>query len=216
MGLQRLIVPSGSIVNKRKFPIILIIAACWTLADFLVFLVQMSAESFAFKYEEPQAGTFRAILLRELNVLVVSLLIGFLLVSVLRRFFRHTSTAVNLIVKTIILIVAGLVMSFLIYMTYEIIIGHRTFVDSIHRFLNNTFKASWIIPKMAEWTILYLLTQLALEVNEKYSPGVFFDIVIGKYLKPREEERIIVFIDLRNSTPIAEKIGTNYMLAMRS
>src|SRR6185436_15228810 len=133
-----------------------------------------------FKYEEPGSDTLKAILLRELNVLLVSLLIGFLLVSVLRRFFRHASTAVNLIAKTIILIAAGLVMSFLIYVTYELILGHRTFTDSINRFLENTFQAGWIIPKMAEWSILYILTQLALEVNEKYSPGVFFDIIIGK------------------------------------
>ena len=215
MGIQRLIVPSGSIVKKRKFPIILIIAACWTVADFIVFIVQISTNSFSFKYDERAANTFKAILLRELNVLVVSLLIGFLLVAVLPRFFRHASMVLNLLVKTLILIAAGLIMSFLIYMTYEMIIGHRTFIDSIHRFLNNTFKASWIIPKMAEWVILYILTQLALEVNEKYSPGAFLDIILGRYLKPREEERIIVFIDLRNSTPIAEKIGKDYFEFIR-
>lgn len=202
-------------MNKRKLPIILIIAVCWTIADFFVFLVQISTNSFTFKYEEPGANTFKAIILRELNVLLVSLLIGFLLVSVLKRFFRHATPVINLVLKTLILIVAGLVMSFLIYMTYELIIGHRTFNDSLHRFLNNTFKTGWIVPKMAEWGILYVLTQLAIEVNEKYSPGVFFDIIIGKYLKPREEERIIVFIDLRNSTPIAEKIGTNYFEFIR-
>ena len=213
--MQRLIVPGGSIVNKRKFPIILIIAACWTIADFFVFLVQMSSDSFAFKYEERQADTLSAILLRELNVLLVSLLIGFLLVSVLKRFFRHGTPAINVIVKTLILIIAGLAMSFLIYITYELIIGHRTFDESIHRFFANTFKAGWIIPKMTEWAVLYILTQLAIEVNEKYSPGVFFDIIMGKYLKPREEIRIIVFIDLRNSTPIAEKIGANYFEFIR-
>ena len=215
MALQRLILPSGSIVNKRKLPIIFTIAICWTVADFFVFLVQISSNSFAFKYEEPGANTVKAILLRELNVLLVSLLIGFLLVSVLRRFFRHASPALNLIAKTLILIVAGLIMSFLIYISYELIIGHRTFIESIKRFVHNTFEIGWIVPKMAEWTVLYLLTQLAIEVNEKYSPGVFFDIIIGKYLKPREEERIIVFIDLRNSTPIAEKIGTNYFEFIR-
>ena len=215
MGLQRLIVPSGSIVKKRKIPIILAIAAFWTVADFFVFLVQMSSNTFQFKYEDINADTYKAILLRELNVLIVSLLIGFLLVSVLPRFFRYASPAVNLIAKTLILIIAGLIMSFLIYMTYEMIIGHRTFIASIKRFYHNTFHAAWIIPKMVEWTILYILTQLAIEVNEKYSPGAFFDIIIGKYLKPREEERIIVFIDLRNSTPIAEKLGKDYFEFIR-
>jgi len=215
MSVSRLIVPSGSIVNKRKLPIILIIALCWTLADFIIFLVNLSTNSFPFKYEEKGAVTLKAILLREVNVLLISFIIGFLLVSVLRKFLRHTSPLFHFIVKTVILIAAGLFMSFFIYLTFEMIIGHRTFEVSVNRFLNNTFHASWIVPKMAEWSLLYILTQLAIEVNEKYSPGVFVDIMMGKYLQPREENRIIIFVDLRNSTPIAEKLGTNYFEFIR-
>ena len=215
MGLSRLIVPSGSIVNKRKLPIILIIAISWTLADFIIFIIKLSADSFSFKYEEQASITFKAMLLREVNVLIVSFIIGFLLVSVLKRFLRHTSPWFHFLIKTIILILAGLIMSFFIYITYEMIIGHRTFNESIHRFAVNTFNAGWIIPKMAEWGGLYILTQLAIEVNEKYSPGVFVDIMLGKYLQPREENRIIIFIDLRNSTPIAEKLGNNYFEFIR-
>lgn len=207
MGVTRLIVPSGSIVNKRRLPIILIIAISWTLADFIIFLIKLSSDSFSFKYEEQGSITFKAIILREANVLLVSFIIGFLLVAVLRRFLRHTSPWFVFLIKTIILILAGLVMSFFIYITYEIIIDHRTFNQSIDRFLENTFQAGWIIPKMAEWGGLYILTQLAIEVNEKYSPGVFVDIMMGRYLQPKEENRIIIFIDLRNSTPIAEKLG---------
>ncbi len=215
MSHSKLIVPSGSVVNKRRLPIILIIALSWTLADFFIFIIQMSTDSFLFKYQEPGSNTFKAILLREVNVLLVSFVIGFLLISVLRRFFRHSSPWVHLILKTLILIAAGLIMSFLIYISFEMLIRHRSFDAAIDRFFQNTFRAQWIIPKMAEWTVLYILTQLAIEVNEKYSPGVFFDIIMGKYLQPREESRIIVFIDLRNSTPIAEKLGNNYFQFIR-
>jgi adenylate cyclase len=215
MSVSKLIIPSGSAVNKRKLPIILIIAISWTVADFLLFLVQLSSDSFSFKYSEPHSNTFKAILLREVNVLLVSFVIGFLLVSVLRRFIPHSSPWVNVLIKTIILIAAGLIMSFLIYVSYELIIGHRTLVVSVNRFLQNTFHAGWIIPKMAEWTVLYVLTQLAIEVNEKYSRGVFFDIMMGRYHQPQEEKRIILFIDLRNSTPIAEKLGVNYFPFIR-
>ena len=185
------------------------------MADFLLFLIQMSTDSFSFKYEEPGSNTLKAIVLRELNVLLVSFIIGFLLISVLRRFFRHTSPWINLILKTLILIAAGLIMTFLIYMSFELVIRHRTLNVALDRFLQNTFRTQWIIPKMAEWTVLYIWTQLAIEVNEKYSPGVFIDIVMGKYLQPREEARIILFIDLRNSTPIAEKLGNNYFQFIR-
>jgi adenylate cyclase len=215
MAVTRLILPSGSIVNKRKLPIILIIAVCWTIADFFLFLIQLSSDSFSFKYTDPGSDTFKAILLREVNVLLVSFVIGFLLVSVLRRFIPHSSPWVNVIIKTMILIAAGLIMSFLIYVSYELIIRHRAFNVSINRFFQNTFRAGWIIPKMAEWTVLYILTQLAIEVNEKYSRGVFFDIMMGRYHQPQEENRIILFIDLRNSTPIAEKLGNNYFQFIR-
>jgi adenylate cyclase len=215
MSVSRLIVPRGSVVNKRKLPIILIIAISWTVADFFVFIIQMTSDSFPFKYSEPGSGTLKAILLRELNVLVVSFIIGFLLIAVLRHFFRHSSPWLNLIIKTLILISTGLIMSFLIYLSFELTIRQRSFDSAINKFLYNTFRADWIIPKMAEWTVLYILTQLAIEVNEKYSPGVFIDIIMGKYLQPKEEERIIVFIDLRNSTPIAEKLGNNYFLFIR-
>jgi adenylate cyclase len=46
-----------------------------------------------------------------------------------------------------------------------------------------------------------------MEVNEKYSQGVFLSIMMGRYLQPREENRIIMFLDLKDSTPIAEKLG---------
>jgi adenylate cyclase len=48
---------------------------------------------------------------------------------------------------------------------------------------------------------------LFLVINEKYSPEVFIDILIGKYIEPKIEKRIVMFMDLKDSTPIAEKLG---------
>jgi adenylate cyclase len=53
-----------------------------------------------------------------------------------------------------------------------------------------------------------VITQLIIELNEKYSPGVFMDILLGKYVHPKIEKRIIMFMDLKDSTPIAEKLGS--------
>ena len=55
--------------------------------------------------------------------------------------------------------------------------------------------------------IIFFITQLILIINEKYSPGVFMDILVGKYLHPKIEKRIVMFMDLKDSTPIAEKLG---------
>ena len=48
---------------------------------------------------------------------------------------------------------------------------------------------------------------IALLVNDKYGPGVFKEFLLGKYFRPRRVERIFMFLDLRSSTNIAEKLG---------
>jgi len=50
-------------------------------------------------------------------------------------------------------------------------------------------------------------TQFMLQVNDKFGPGVLWKLLTGKYYKPRDEERIFMFLDLRSSTAIAERIG---------
>jgi len=57
------------------------------------------------------------------------------------------------------------------------------------------------------WLLVVLGTLIVLLVNDKYGPGVFWDFLLGKYFHPKREERIFMFIDLRSSTTIAEKLG---------
>ncbi|MBC8984974.1 adenylate/guanylate cyclase domain-containing protein [Pedobacter sp. N36a] len=45
------------------------------------------------------------------------------------------------------------------------------------------------------------------QVNRKYGPGVLVPLLLGKYKSPKEEERIFMFMDLKSSTAIAEKLG---------
>jgi adenylate cyclase len=51
------------------------------------------------------------------------------------------------------------------------------------------------------------MTVTMLQVADKYGPGVFYKFLRGKYYHPKEEERIFMFLDLNNSTALAEKLG---------
>lgn len=106
-----------------------------------------------------------------------------------------------------LLVIIAIIMNLFIYLSYEILIHNKSFIIAARNFAANTSRIEWLLPKMVEWVIFFLITFLALEINEKYSRGVFLDIMLGRYLQPREEQRIILFIDLSNSTPIAEKLG---------
>jgi adenylate cyclase len=207
MKRAKLILGRGSMVKRHQLKLIVFIALAWTIVDFALFMIRKYSNVLPIKYSDPEVNTVRAVLLREVNVLLVSLIIGFFLVSLSRSFLRHSSLWLNLIVKTLILVAAAILMNFFIYVSYEVLIQKNSFNSVFDHFLENTFRPEWFLPKMTEWIMLFILTLLGLEINEKYSRGVFFDIMLGKYLQPKEQNRIIMFIDLRNSTPIAEKLG---------
>jgi len=57
------------------------------------------------------------------------------------------------------------------------------------------------------WMSVVIITLVALSVNDKYGPGVFKSFILGEYFHPKREERIFMFLDLRGSTTIAEKLG---------
>lgn len=57
------------------------------------------------------------------------------------------------------------------------------------------------------WLVLVLLTLIVLLINDKYGPGLFRAFLLGKYFRPKREERIFMFLDLRASTMIAERLG---------
>jgi len=57
------------------------------------------------------------------------------------------------------------------------------------------------------WMFIVIGTLIILLVNDKYGPGVFRSFLLGKYFHPKREDRIFMFLDLRSSTAIAEKLG---------
>ena len=55
--------------------------------------------------------------------------------------------------------------------------------------------------------ILFSLIIFVFHISSLLGKGVLFNLLIGKYHKPVEDERIFMFLDLTSSTEIAEKLG---------
>jgi adenylate cyclase len=55
--------------------------------------------------------------------------------------------------------------------------------------------------------VIYSLLLFVLQVNHLLGEGILWKFVRGKYHKPREEERIFMFLDMKSSTRIAEQLG---------
>ena len=75
--------------------------------------------------------------------------------------------------------------------------------QAFNKFLHDTTRAKNIFF----WSMVVALTQLALQINNKFGQGVFWKIIRGLYNTPREETRIFMFLDLNSSTAIAEAMG---------
>lgn len=51
------------------------------------------------------------------------------------------------------------------------------------------------------------LIEFISQVNINFGPGNLRKLILGQFYEPREEERIFMFLDMRSSTVIAEKLG---------
>jgi len=57
------------------------------------------------------------------------------------------------------------------------------------------------------WGIIVLTTLFLLQVNDKFGPGILLQFLRGKFHRPRQVERIFMFLDMKSSTTVAEKLG---------
>lgn len=57
------------------------------------------------------------------------------------------------------------------------------------------------------WSFVVGVTQLLLQINSKFGQSNFWNIIRGKYNRPREERKIFMFLDINNSTAMAEELG---------
>lgn len=184
-------------VSKYRFRRVLYIAMFWTLIDIIVSLLN----NYQF-LNSPLSMLVRCCL-----VFIMSLIMGYLFVFTLRGIFRDSSLWTNFLSKTIILLLAALLMTFLVHFVDNKFILGLTTKESLRTFADETLQVNWLLKRTLYWIVLFVVTQLYIEINDKYSPGVFLDILAGKYLTPKIENRIVMFLDLKDSTPIAEKLG---------
>lgn len=67
--------------------------------------------------------------------------------------------------------------------------------------------SSFYFKNLIVWGVVFQLTQFYLQLQQKFGPGNLYKIFFGIYQTPKVERRIFMFLDLKSSTSIAEKLG---------
>jgi adenylate cyclase len=185
----------------------LLIALGWTTIDFLYLLIRrqlpgISPDRDLFDYSSLKVMALRIVIVFLISAMMASLLF----------FQAHTNTielplGINFLLKTGLLIALAFLMNFFIYFMYSVLFLHKAPHNGLSNFAYYAFHTTWMAKKIPGWLLTFSLLQVIVEMIKKYSPGIFFDVLSGKYRHPRVENRIVMFIDLKDSTPIAEKLG---------
>ena len=201
-------------IQRYRIRWMVLIATAWTLIDVLSKIAFTAAGRSPGKML--RLLTVESLTLRTGIVFGVSLIVSYLLVFRFRGMFRGHSLGRNFLQKTIILLGFAMLGNFLIHVTYTLFILGFGPMTALKAFWIESTTSSYLVEKTVAWMITFALTILVIEINEKYSPGLFFSIIFGSYANPRIERRIVMFLDLKDSTPTAEKLGTAaYFLFIR-
>lgn len=74
-------------------------------------------------------------------------------------------------------------------------------------------KLGWWKENRGAWALLFYIVTASIVFSfikiaiERFGSGTFFKMLLGRYKNPREEDRIFMFLDLKDSTAIAEQLG---------
>ncbi len=201
-------------IQRYRIRWMVLIALAWTAIDVL------SKIAFTAAGRTPshlvRLLTVQSLTLRTGMVLGVSLIVSYLLIFRFRGMFRSSSLRRSFLLKTLILLGFAILGNFLTHFTYTLFVLHFGPLTALKAFWYESTTSSYLVEKTVAWMITFSLTILVIEINEKYSPGLFFSIIFGSYANPRVERRIVMFLDLKDSTPTAEKLGTaDYFLFIR-
>jgi adenylate cyclase len=206
MKLFRTIRTGLSVMQRYHYKWVASIAFSWTAIDVLYWVRYMHLPIVMRDDSTFILLNGEAVILRAVIVFIMSCLMGYWLVFNLKQSLRHYPLVLNLLIKTALLLVAAFFMNFLLHITYSMFILDVGLLDGIHNFYRDA-SFLWVLNHSVGWLALFIITQVLIEINEKYSPGVFIDILLGRYIQPRVETRIVMFLDLVDSTPIAEKLS---------
>jgi len=195
------------VATRYRYKVILVIATGWLLIDLLYLFVRLRLPGISPDRDLFNYSSFSVVLLRVVIVFIFSGLMGFVLFYQAHRNTIELPLGINFLLKIGLLILIAFVMNFFIYYLHAIIFLHRDPLQSLKNFAYYGFHTTWLIKKLPGWLLTFSLLQVIVEVIKKYSPGIFFDVLMGKYRHPKVEKRIVMFMDLKDSTPIAEKLG---------
>jgi len=209
---------SKSIKLQIKLRRLLILNIAWIFAaiffsilEFL--LINPASEIPNIKFLTPDVHIssydfWRSISANILGAVFAGLSIGAFEIFYFQERFRKKSFSYTVLIKSvtysfamITFIVVGL------FLDQAFSGGKSIFHPDVAKDVRAYLSGSGVWAFVLHWTGIIILTQIFIQVRDNIGYGVLPNFILGRYFTPKEENRIFMFLDLKSSTTIAEKLG---------
>ncbi len=167
----------------------------FALITFLIFLDDPNSRIREF-------GLFQIMLWGVYVGIFIGLLLGFIDQVFLKRMINSKrSVAFVILLKSFIYSLTILGTILVGAATWVSIYGNETFIEKLS---HSKFRfASTFVYSV----FITILINFISQVNRKFGPGILLPMFFGKYHQPKVEERIFMFLDMKDSTTYAEQLG---------
>jgi len=125
----------------------------------------------------------------------------------LKDAFRKYPLWISAILRMTLTFILFWVVAVVFLLAYFILRYNKSFHEFEDTFINKVMLTPSFLMLMVDLGVLSFVSIIILEITDKYGPGGLRNLLGGRYTKPRKENRIFLFLDINDSTAIAEKIG---------
>lgn len=200
-----------ALLYTGKFPILTYVGIqtnFWILANLLLVVVMhLQSRIISQAFHLPIAGRFGPMVVIAIGLgLIYGVCLGLAGYYLDRKFFKKLSLGKVILFKGLGSVALLSVLLWLLrFVLFDRIISPSLYLRGV-----TLDEQSWrylFYLLLIYYFFMTLVINFINQVNDKYGPGVVVPLLLGKYRNPREEIRIFMFMDLKSSTSIAEKLG---------
>ena len=197
-------------MSRRTARFTVAMVAAWIVASLIATLAQGGDPRAAVSLElPPDFFTTQNRIGRGVVVgLVAGLLSTFLELRVMPRVARRHAVGVVLAVRTLAYAAVGIIAMLAVV---RIVAARSPDISVLTLVTSDAFRGFIRSPAFGRILVSMIVSSFVIngiiQINRILGPGVGLQILMGRYLRPREEERAFLFIDLVGSTRISEALG---------
>ncbi|MEM6719006.1 MAG: adenylate/guanylate cyclase domain-containing protein [Bacteroidota bacterium] len=194
---------------KRYLTQILPFGVIWFLLGIIFITIEYAATK---DYSYTQKGVIEVnleiFIFAMVAVTFVGLLIGTIEVVFLKRFFAKSSFIQTIVGKLSIYSVFLFIIILIMFPTAVSIELNVSILDAaVWEKLSDYLQSIGFLSTGFQMFISLATSLFYTELSENIGHGVLANFIRGKYHRPKEEDRIFMFLDMKSSTAIAEKLG---------